>query len=160
MCAIMTQGNCVAIQEIASLTCQVCFDTWSNPVQLLPCRHTFCAKCVPPSVLDCPLCKSLVQQRGLPEEGIMNASELVRVRCGGCGWEGTRKASFAHHCGVNDTHSKLESYPEQTDEEILLALRGAAVGGNGVRNAAPSRRVFPTSQNNYPPEVRQGIPLS
>lgn len=156
----MTTNSCVAIQAIPSLTCQACFDTWSNPVQLLPCRHTFCAKCVPSSVRACPLCKSPVQKRALPEDCIMHASELVRVRCGGCGWEGTRKASVAHQCGVNDTHSNLESYPEKSDEEILRELRGTTLGGNDVGKAKPSRRVFPTSQNNYPPEARQGIPLS
>lgn len=156
----MSLNSCVAIEIIPSLTCQVCLDTWTNPIKLVPCGHIFCAQCGPPGIEACPLCKCHVEWRDLPEEDIIQTSDLVRVKCGGCGWKGSRKASTAHRCGVRDTHSELESFPHQSDEELLQELRGLEHEKKGLKGEANRRRVASPSQDRFPPEVRQGIPLA
>eukprot|EP00796_Vickermania_ingenoplastis_P011303 gene11303-7835_t len=119
----MTLNSCSAIDADPSLECQICFDTWRHPVQLDPCGHIFCAKCVTSSCSKCPSCREPIVKKREPPMEVLVAVENVRVLCGGCGWKGTRKAAEHHRCGSRDTHTELERHLERSDEEIVEELR-------------------------------------
>lgn len=55
----------------------------------------------------------------------MEAADLVRVKCGGCSWKGSRKESESHRCTNKDTQSELDKYREKTDEEIIQEINRA-----------------------------------
>lgn len=71
----------------------------------------------------------------------MKRALAVPVKCGSCGWRGTRKASECHRCGVADTQSDMAVYPDRCDEEIVRqieeAMRGGGGGGGGRSGAPP-----------------------
>lgn len=155
----MNRNTCTAVNMPTHLECQVCFDTWTNPVQLLKCGHIFCRNCAPPSTTRCTICNAAVAGFSIPSEGVIEASMSVPVLCTSCSWRGTRKASLAHQCDSGHTHSMYEERPAMTDREwVEYALQGR----DGVVAAAVTRtthqEALPSAAAIYGEPVT-GIPL-
>ncbi|KAG5478270.1 hypothetical protein CUR178_04985 [Leishmania enriettii] len=121
----MYKSTCTAVHVPLHIECQVCYDTWTNPVQLLKCGHIFCRNCAPPKTTRCAICHSTVLGFAMPSEGVVEASMNVPVLCTSCGWRGTRKASLSHRCDSGLTHSSYTTQPPMTDREwVDFALQG------------------------------------
>ncbi|KAK7195605.1 Zinc finger, C3HC4 type (RING finger) containing protein [Novymonas esmeraldas] len=131
----MNRNTCTAVHVPTHLECQVCYDTWTHPVQLRKCGHIFCRNCVPPTTPECVVCRTAVTGFVAPSDGVCEASMNVPVMCSSCGWQGTRKASLSHQCDSCQTHSSYRPLPAMTDSEwVALALEernGAASAGAG-----------------------------
>lgn len=133
-------STCTAVQVPSYMECQVCFDTWSSPVQLTPCGHIFCAHCARGSDGRCGICRAHITTSAPASDAIFLATEVVPVVCSSCGWRGTRKQGNSHRCNVKDTHTVYERYPQRTDEEWMQAVRGSpmpqAQAGSGEASGA------------------------
>ena len=79
------------------LECTICLEPWDNPVELQPCRHVFCARCVE-GMQSCPACRAAVTGRAAPNRILVNMANEVAVKCRRCGWTGSRELSRAHVC--------------------------------------------------------------
>ncbi|CCW62592.1 unnamed protein product [Phytomonas sp. EM1] len=112
----MPKNACTAVHVAAHLECQVCFDTWSDPIQL-NCGHIFCMHCVPASITRCHICNTRILAMQPPGEYIVQETLKVPVLCSSCGWRGTRKMASAHRCDSREVHSMFESYPRLNDDE-------------------------------------------
>ncbi|CCW65974.1 unnamed protein product [Phytomonas sp. Hart1] len=112
----MPRNACTAVHVAAHMECQVCFDTWSHPMQL-NCGHIFCEHCVPTCVTHCHICHSHIFGMHPPSDHIIEETLKVPVLCSSCGWRGTRKASEAHRCDSREVHSMFESYPQLSDDD-------------------------------------------
>ena len=79
--------------------CAICLDVWTDPIQLIPCGHVYCKKCV--SKLDkCPQCRTDIRSHKFPQSRIRREAGDVLVECPACGWQGTKRQAEDHkkHC--------------------------------------------------------------
>lgn len=133
----MSNNTCTAVSTPAQLECQICLDTWRNPIQLLPCGHIFCARCVSGGAgAKCHVCQVPVTGTEKPSAAITAATAAVPVVCSSCGWRGTRREAEAHRCDSRDTNSTYDTYPQRTDEEWLRVATGGGGDANAVLRAA------------------------
>ncbi|CAJ1014883.1 Zinc finger, C3HC4 type (RING finger)/RING-type zinc-finger containing protein, putative [Leishmania lindenbergi] len=155
----MNKNTCTAVHVPAHIECQVCYDTWTNPVQLLKCGHIFCRNCAPPATTRCAICHSTVAGFAMPSEGIIEASMNVPVLCTSCGWRGTRKASLSHQCNPGQTHSLYITQPPMTDREwVEFALQGRNHVVVDVATGSVHQDALPPSVG-ISTDTVQGIPL-
>ena len=96
------------------LCCVICLDPWTDPVELLPCRHVFCRGCLRPAAgpRQCPTCRGAVHTLAEPHRILRNLADDVRVKCDACSWEGARSTRAAHakECPAVDAMSRRELY--------------------------------------------------
>ncbi|CAG9574608.1 Zinc_finger_C3HC4_type_(RING_finger)_containing_protein_putative [Leishmania major strain Friedlin] len=155
----MNKSTCTAVQVPKHIQCQVCYDTWTNPVQLLKCGHIFCRHCAPPTTTRCAICHTTVSGFAMPSEGITEASMSVTVLCTSCGWRGNRKASLSHQCNPSLTYSSYVTQPQMNDREwVEFALQGR---NSAVLDAAAHRvhqDALPSSEA-ITADAVEGIPL-
>ncbi|RNE98043.1 EF hand [Trypanosoma conorhini] len=81
------------------LRCALCLDSWQDPVELVPCGHIFCTKCVK-GVYTCPICREPVTGSKRPNRVLVNLALAVPVKCSACGWTGTREGGSSHTCSA------------------------------------------------------------
>lgn len=125
----MSKNSCTAVNVPGYLECQICFDSWRNPVQVLKCGHIFCSHCATANGSRCFICRGDITGTQAPDEKIIQAALSVPVVCSSCGWRGTRGEGETHRCDSRMTHSHYTRYPQHTDEEwvrIATAHRDGA----------------------------------
>lgn len=110
-----------------SLTCPICLDLFDDP-RLLPCSHTFCCKCLHPTINNrsfakCPLCRYHCIGQILPVNRIVRSlveqfrqensheqrSIHIHAKCYDC--KSYRKLELCCHCDAllcNECHNKHE----------------------------------------------------
>jgi hypothetical protein len=108
------------------LTCAVCLDPWTDPVELRPCTHIFCKKCLWRQK-KCPVCRSAITSQQKPHRIMLNMVEGLRVRCTECKWEGLRGSAPAHPCT-----SPWPATPCSA-EDCATALRGVNTQMDRIR---------------------------
>ncbi|RNC42290.1 EF hand [Trypanosoma cruzi] len=141
---------CRSLNAPDALTCQVCLDSFQNPTQLFICGHIFCEACVQ-GASTCPTCRGRIEYSKPAPDSVLQAVLLLPVSCGSCGWQGTRKQSQAHRCGIKDTHSIYNKYPHLSDEELYK--RATSVTGSSVFHQ-PSQ-VHGIMLSSHTPEAQQ-----
>ncbi|KAG5477790.1 hypothetical protein LSCM1_05089 [Leishmania martiniquensis] len=155
----MHKSTCTAVHVPLHIECQVCYDSWTNPVQLLKCGHIFCQSCAPPTTTRCAICYSTVSGFAMLSEGVVEATMNVAVLCTSCGWRGTRKASLSHRCNPALTHSSYTTQPPMTDREwVDFALQRPNSAAVGVAAQTVHYDALPHSAS-ISPDTVQGIPL-
>jgi hypothetical protein len=97
------------------LRCVICLDPWTDPVELLPCRHVFCRGCLPPAagLRQCPTCRGAIKTLAEPNRILRNLADEVRVKCDECAWEGARssRASHSKECRVRSNAASCRRDP-------------------------------------------------
>ncbi|KPA79205.1 hypothetical protein ABB37_05694 [Leptomonas pyrrhocoris] len=155
----MNRNTCTAVHVPSHMECQVCFDSWTSPTQLLKCGHIFCENCVSPSTTRCSICHATVTGFTKPSASIMEASMNIPVLCSSCGWRGTRKASLVHRCDPGQTHSPYMTQPPMTNEEwVAFALQGRDANGKLIVTEV-AHRVALTSTESISTDAVRGIPM-
>ncbi|KEG10053.1 EF hand [Trypanosoma grayi] len=108
---------CKAANPPEALTCQVCLDSFQNPIQVFICGHIFCQACVE-GAKTCPTCRGKIEYTKPPGYSILQAIKVLPVICTSCGWQGMREQSSGHRCGTKETHSIYSNYPQLSDAEL------------------------------------------
>lgn len=155
----MNKNMCMAVNVPPHMECQVCYDSWTNPTQLLRCGHIFCENCISPSTTRCSICYATVTGFTKPSTAIVEASMNVPVLCSSCGWRGTRRASLIHHCDPGQTHSPYMTQQPMTCEEwVAFALHSRDANGK-LTSAGIVHHTVLTSSEGISSDAVQGIPL-
>ena len=85
--------------ENDDIKCAVCLMPWTDPVELLPCKHLFCRACVRAlRKRECPECRTAIQSEGLPNRILINMAAAATVKCDACSWQGRNDAARTHPC--------------------------------------------------------------
>lgn len=88
------------VEPSAELMCLICTTAFKDPVELQPCGHHYCRRCIA-NVTECPTCRRPIASRKKANRIICNLVDELKMRCTGCGWEGTREATALHTgCGA------------------------------------------------------------
>ncbi|KPI83521.1 hypothetical protein ABL78_7437 [Leptomonas seymouri] len=155
----MNKNTCTAVKVPLHMECQVCFDSWTNPTQLLKCGHIFCENCVPPVTMRCSMCYATVTSYSKPSAAIVEASMNVPVLCSSCGWRGSRKASLAHRCDPGQTHSPyMTQYPMTDEEWMAFALQGRGADGKLIATGVVHKAALASSEG-ISTDAVLGIPM-
>uniref|UniRef100_A0A7S1QYW8 RING-type domain-containing protein n=1 Tax=Neobodo designis TaxID=312471 RepID=A0A7S1QYW8_NEODS len=75
--------------------CDICLEPWFDPVELRPCEHLFCRRCIA-KCLDCPDCRAPIQAQHEPSPVLARIAGRTEVRCDLCQWTGTRAEQGGH----------------------------------------------------------------
>lgn len=78
------------------IECSICLDSWSDPVELQPCGHIYCRKCVA-RCQSCPECRAKIASTTTPNRILINLANQVTVSCNECPWTGNREESERAH---------------------------------------------------------------
>lgn len=155
----MNKSTCTAVNVPSHMECLICYDSWTNPTQLLKCGHIFCENCVSASTKRCSICYATVTGFTKPSAAIVDASLDVPVLCSSCGWRGTRKASLTHRCDPGQTHSPYMTQHPMSDEEwVAFAMQGRDAKGKLIATSV-THRVALTASEGITTDAVQGIPL-
>jgi hypothetical protein len=114
----MVKGGTVVFEDNESphLKCVVCCEMFSNPVELLPCRHLVCEDCSS-RLQHCPSCQERVLDVAQPHYMIVKLCQEIRVKCVRCSWRGRKIEAPSHKCSQIDASSMLRE-----DSRLLICL--------------------------------------
>ena len=57
--------------------CAICLEIMVEPVNVIPCGHSFCSSCLTDSVSECHTCRSVLTQRPIPARSLNHAIALL-----------------------------------------------------------------------------------
>ena len=109
-----------------TFSCPVCLGPWEDPVELKPCGHIGCARCLGPPAPQCFVCGSRVLSAVPPNRALLNMLDSAAGHCSGCSWSGDLRqfpahvAAVTHSGNVMDVFSLAISLQQRRGKQPLL----------------------------------------
>jgi len=83
------------------MQCSICFEPFLDPIEIQPCGHIFCHKCLAQLHSPvCPTCRAQPELYRRPHRVISSLVGNLHVRCLTCAWCGPRDAMPMHSCSA------------------------------------------------------------
>ena len=109
------------------VTCSLCLEPWTKPLEVQPCGHIFCTKCILQlEAPKCPECRSAVEAIAEPHRVLVNLTCDLPVKCDHCEWTGTHGSSAEHKC-VEDHDEPNPEPAVTTASEVFETLRRGGI---------------------------------
>jgi hypothetical protein len=83
-------------EEHQFVECPVCLLPWSEPLEMKPCGHIMCRRCIPSDSVHCAICRSAVDAAEPPNRVLLNVLLGLQGSCSLCDWGGTNELFAAH----------------------------------------------------------------
>ncbi|ORC87873.1 EF hand [Trypanosoma theileri] len=91
--------------------CGICLCQWKDALELIPCRHIYCKKCVE-TLHECPECCTAIERTRAPNAALLELQKCIKGKCSACGWMGTYREFV-------EIHLKCSSKPNGMAPSIL-----------------------------------------